>query len=359
MTFPVLYSIDIKKNIRSWSIAIVSDETKTFVITKHGLHSGKQVEKIITYDKPEHKKQAMKDATNKWLKKKNYENYYEKIENLNKDTDTFLPMLLTEFTKYSNYITYPCYIQPKYDGVRCIYINNKLQTRRGRVIANVPHIQQYLNNFPQLDILDGELFHPSIPFAKFSGLLHKKKLTEEDTSILSNAIFICFDYLKLTDERPYSERFKIMKKSIQWNNILHCVENVECKNYQDIIRQHDIYKKTYEGSVIKNINHKYYQNYRSMDVQKLKPLYDDEFKIVGFTKSVNNTIIWTCQTNVFPYKTFNVMPKGTTLAKQELLVDATNNFAKYKNKTLKVQYQELTPDGIPRFPVGLGVVDLL
>jgi len=50
-------------------------------------------------------------------------------------------------------------------------------------------------------------------------------------------------------------------------------------------------------------------------------------------------------------KEFKAKLKGAIDELGEYLV----NFHKYNGKQLTVQYQGLTPDGIPRFPVGLRI----
>jgi DNA ligase-1 len=49
-------------------------------------------------------------------------------------------------------------------------------------------------------------------------------------------------------------------------------------------------------------------------------------------------------------KTFGVMMKATNEDKQEML----EHIQDYYGKWLTVKYQELSKDGIPRFPVGVG-----
>jgi len=82
---------------------------------------------------------------------------------------------------------------------------------------------------------------------------------------------------------------------------------------------------------------------------------DEEYKIVDFTTGVGRfegCIIWICQTGKFPYcNEFKVVPQGTMEERQETYQNAD----KHIGDMLKVKYFELTDDGIPRFPVGLGI----
>ena len=71
--------------------------------------------------------------------------------------------------------------------------------------------------------------------------------------------------------------------------------------------------------------------------------------MVGFDKEIQNDIpliVWKCKTK--NGKEFNVRPKGTNEERAKFYKEAK----KYIGKKLTVEYQELTDDGIPRFPVG-------
>jgi DNA ligase-1 len=59
--------------------------------------------------------------------------------------------------------------------------------------------------------------------------------------------------------------------------------------------------------------------------------------------------VWICETE--KGDDFKVVPQGTMEERQE----AYQNAAVYIGDMLKVKYFELTDDGIPRFPVGLGI----
>ena len=94
---------------------------------------------------------------------------------------------------------------------------------------------------------------------------------------------------------------------------------------------------------------------RSKYLQKYKEFFEEEFKIVGFhegTGDMKGCVIWDCENK--EGKIFAVVPKGTFETKREYY----QNGAKYVNKLLTVIYQELTADGVPRFPIGKGIRDI-
>jgi DNA ligase-1 len=86
----------------------------------------------------------------------------------------------------------------------------------------------------------------------------------------------------------------------------------------------------------------------------VKTFLDDEFEIVSFTQATGSdagTVIWECTTpegNIF-----SVRPRGTREEKRIYF----QNGEDYIGQQLTVRYQELTDDGIPRFPVGISIRD--
>jgi len=62
-------------------------------------------------------------------------------------------------------------------------------------------------------------------------------------------------------------------------------------------------------------------------------------------------VVWICETA--KGQRFKCRPKGTQADRR----DKYRNRQKYFGKMLTVKYQELTNDGIPRFPVGIAIRD--
>jgi len=85
-------------------------------------------------------------------------------------------MLAYQYNNKKSEIKFPCFVQPKLDGVRCVVVDNKLYSRNGNRFPVLPHIEDELklNNRDNL-ILDGELFTDDINFEKIVGLVKKFK----------------------------------------------------------------------------------------------------------------------------------------------------------------------------------------
>ena len=68
-------------------------------------------------------------------------------------------------------------------------------------------------------------------------------------------------------------------------------------------------------------------------------------------RATKQVVVWECQTP--DGQTFRVRPRGTQEARRELF----ENGGDYVGQQLTVRYQELTDDGVPRFPVGIAIRD--
>jgi DNA ligase-1 len=84
----------------------------------------------------------------------------------------------------------------------------------------------------------------------------------------------------------------------------------------------------------------------------VKTFLDDEYEISAFVEGTGNEagcVIWECVTS--DGQTFRVRPRGTQEERKALF----QNGSSYVGQLLTVRYQELTDDGVPRFPVGIAI----
>ena len=93
----------------------------------------------------------------------------------------------------------PVYIQPKLDGVRCLFTKDGAFSRTGKKFMNVRHIETALKSFfdQQPDvILDGELYNHKLKrdFEKIISLVRKQKPTDTDRRDAQHLVqfHVCF-----------------------------------------------------------------------------------------------------------------------------------------------------------------------
>ena len=160
----------------------------------------------------------------------------------------------------------------------------------------------------------------------------------------------------IINDQPYHKRYQSLIELFQKYKFKHLVlvHSDTCASKEEMIEKHALYvEQGYEGIMLRNKNG-LYKGTRTNDLQKYKQFMDDEYKVVGFEEGSGlekGAVIWVCENK---YKVaFRVRPRGTRESRQEQFITGAN----YIGKMLTVRFQELTNDGIPRFPVGIAFRD--
>ena len=274
-----------------------------------------------------------------------------------------LPMLANKWPERKKNITFPCFVQPKYDGTRTIAICGLkegpcLFSRQRKAYAHLEHIQAIVRQLPKGLILDGELFTTKAHFQTIVGLAKKKTLTEEDRVQHNLLELHCYDIVDPV--KPFAERYAILQDLFRLHapvigTTLQLCPTKEIAKEADLKKAHDAYVAAkYEGLMIRNKTGLYAVGDRSNDLLKMKEFEDDEFRIVGFYEgdgAEKGCVMWRCVTP--KGVEFGCRPEGTREDRQELY----KHGSEYVGKLLTVKYQNLTPDGVPRFPVGKTIRD--
>ena len=442
-SFPKLYAQDKNGKIKVWIAAVLHSTDKTSATARitHGYINGKQQVSYRDCDAGKNigrsnettpLEQCISETRRKWTDKKEKEAYtetkpadcgegYGDISGNDYDDDgesaipagPFLPMLAQTFdpadlaagTKKKKVIKFPCFVQPKLDGLRCVsYVTRAandatavcLQSRTGAFFTGLPHIaaalRPYLSQHPSV-VIDGELYTDQMPFEELAGLIKKKKITESDVARLKKVKYHVYDIYDYTrHDMPYSERLGLLAGAVRRcgcvaNDAFHssgtpvagaassgrmlrsadttvvatedaaaavvlvCTEKVAVlSEFRQLFAE--FVEVGYEGIMLRNAAGVYRANYRSNDLQKYKEFLEDEYRIIDFTQGEGRdagAVIWVCETA--DGKEFSVRPRGT----MEQRRDWFNDGASYIGKNLTVVYQELTEEGKPRFPVGKAV----
>jgi ATP-dependent DNA ligase len=366
--FPTLYNLSKDGKTKEWKISVEEFDAFSKIITSFGyiggktiitsrmVNSGKNTGKI---NQTTHFTQAVADATSKWKKKKDNEHYLENIDLKQEDRqqiDIPVPMLAQDYTKHRHKICFPCSIQPKLDGYRCLHTvgTGILWSRQGKQFLNCSHITEDLlkieGDFAGVT-LDGELYNHTGKFEDF-GVLRKKTLRGEDFSKIKSIRYCIYD---IVDESlPFTQRLEILKcleKFIADHQLhsLTVVDTYSADSQSDVQIYHQkIVELGYEGTIIRNNSGKYIQKYRSYDLQKYKDFKDEEFPIVGFEREQGDLIVFVCKTK--EGREFSVQCKGTREDRHQVYLDTLKSPQKYLGKLLWVQFFEYTADNIPRFP---------
>ena len=366
MSLPTLYCKSKTGKTQVWNIQVIG----SMIRVSYGYQDGAVTvnEKTITAGKNIGKKnettpeqQATSEARSTWDKKKTG-GYAESLDDAHVPGvadaaavaahEAILPMLAHDYHKRGKDIKFPCFVQPKLDGVRCIFKNGVLTSRQGKVFPNMEHITQDLKDVDL--VLDGELYSNTLNFQQFVGLVRKKKHNDAEKQLLRQVKFHVYDCV---NDKPFSERTEAINAlfSKRLYAFSEPLLTEECKTKEDLKKFHDKYvAEGKEGLIIRNKDGLYQLAARSKDLQKYKEFEDAEFKVTGFTDGEGlekGLVIWICETSAG--KSFHVRPRGTHEARAEIFNEAKD----YVSKSLTVRYQELTEEGIPRFPVGIAFRD--
>ena len=180
------------------------------------------------------------------------------------------------------------FIQPKLDGVRCIFTKDGAYSRTGKQFHNLRHIELRLKGFFKLnpDIqLDGELYNHALrnDFEQIISLVRKQKPTDEDRRNAQHLIqYHVYDFI--TESSSYENRLKwlMSNKVLWWGNVIVPVETHRVNKYEEAANIHydGFLKQGYEGSILR-LNGPYEQK-RSYNLQKFKDFSDTEATIVGY-----------------------------------------------------------------------------
>jgi len=162
-------------------------------------------------------------------------------------------------------VVFPCYAEPKLDGIRGIVKNGQFFTRRGLVIQGLEVLEEELKSLPQHE-WDGELTIPGLSFQKTTGLLRSAESTP-------TALFTIFAARDTSLYGLLKQGLRRETPNIAFNFA------TPCYSLSDVYCEYERFRELgFEGAVIKNPHYKY-AGIRSWDWMKLKPMEDGEYKI--------------------------------------------------------------------------------
>ena len=370
--FAPLFSLNSNGSIQQWSICVESN----CIIKVYGQIGGKmqtttdtirEGKNIGKSNETNSEEQAIAEATAQWEKK--LKSGYSKTKESAKaglvDTQFVVggidPMLAHKFRDHESKIEYPCYSQPKLDGIRCIAIIEMgvatLWSRTRKPITGVPHIIRALEQqFPQYDgdttedrtILDGELYNHAY-----------KNRFEEIVSFVKQVTpkagheVVEYHVYDMIDGCAFTERTDMIK-SAELKAPLIAVKTTFILDMNQLMEQFQEDRTAgYEGTMARNAD-SLYEHKRSYNLQKIKEFDDAEFKITGVKAGrgrMAECAIFTCTTSKGDL--FDCKMEGSL----DVLKDILKNPRSVIGKMLTVRYQGLTNGNLPRFPIGVSVRD--
>jgi DNA ligase-1 len=377
--FDTIYKRTSAGKIQQWAIEVKGNKYRTISGQTNGKKTtsawtkcfGKNTGKTNATTDNE---QALKEAEAVFTKK--LENHYRRdIKKINEDKFV-KAMLAHKFEQYPDLDYSNTYSQPKLDGIRCLVTKDGMFSRGGKPIISAPHIFKALKELFKEDsslIFDGELYTDALKgdFNKIVSLAKRSKPTDADLAESKEHLqYWIYDIASSQDVfNDRIEALRVLEARWDWANLLlleasidlselDCLvlvptDKVESKEHLDELYQGYL-ANGMEGQMIRKSD-SLYEGKRSKNLLKRKEFQDAEFTITSVNEGVGN---WAGYAKSVSYTTkdglaFDAGIKGTQEYCKELLGKAD----KMVGKQATVRYQNLTPDGIPRFGVTYHIWD--
>jgi len=363
-SYPTLYGHSTHGAVKVWNIRVESVDAARAadIVITHGQEHGKQQEtrRTVTSGKNIGRAnattpwtQALAEAEAFWQKKldKNYSP--TKSAATQKRQQTRLPMLALKYDDRSHDVVWPAFVQPKLNGVRCLMerVGDDIvfHSRGNKQFTTLNHLKaDALAVLQDGEMLDGELYsHGAVTFQELCSLIKNEKKSDP-ARVAQHIQFWNYDRCESV---PFVKR---ASRLVEHGSIKR-VPTYRVANEKEMLDYHQQFEEQgYEGLMLRSGNSGYRFQYRSVSLLKLKSFMDGEFEIVGAEEGVGKSAgqaTFVCKTK--QGQTFGCRCKGT----DEMRREQWTNRASYMNKMLTVKYQTLSDDGVPIFPVGIGVRD--
>ena len=384
-----LYKSDSTGKIREWTISCYKDSVPYYEV-EHGVVGGAMVTSRTEFTSGKNTgransttawDQCLAEARSEWNKKLNRKGYVNRpiISNISapiKIFKRFSPMLAKSYNapgadisklKDGHHIKFPCYFQPKLDGIRCIARTNTnsigvvtLWSRQNKKFTSLPHIEETLSKLSGLTAnihLDGELYIHDEEFQSLTSAI-KRDDPSPDSSKIEYHIYDVYDSSNPNWE--YEDRKKWLETNIKPGfRKLKPVYTERITSAAEIKKHlHDQIRRGYEGIMLRNVDGIYKVDARSADLQKVKLFMDEEFPIVGATENsgkMKGQCSFICKTK--DGNEFSVKPEGDEVLRKQYWRDW--QAGKLNGALLTVRFFAWTTsaNSVPRFPVGVTIRD--
>jgi DNA ligase-1 len=177
------------------------------------------------------------------------------------------------------------FLQPKLDGVRCVFTKDGAFSRTGKQFKNVAHLEHDLADFFEdhpFTILDGELYNHKLKhdFEKIISLVRKTKPTEDDRLDAQHLVqYHVYD--TMASGVNYEARYNWLVSNLPIARSMTLIINPIVISMTQAKEMHKMYlEQGYEGSMLRTNG--FYEQKRSYNLQKFKDFHDTEATIIDY-----------------------------------------------------------------------------
>jgi len=199
------------------------------------------------------------------------------------------PMLAYKLNQHKINFKEFIYMQPKLDGVRCLFTKDGAFSRTGKQFMNIQHIEEELQEFfkqhPAM-VLDGELYNHDLKddFEKIISLVRKQKPTDWDREEAYKLTqYHVYDYTNTSMNSVVNYRYRL-DQLICSDIYSSSIRYVETKRVKSMKAAKDFHTRKlaegYEGSILRTNTP--YKHGRSWGLMKFKDFHDAEATIVDY-----------------------------------------------------------------------------
>lgn len=275
------------------------------------------------------------------IKDKLTKGYYQTLEEL-EEGNIILPMLAQEYGKYKSKIRYPCYVQPKLDGMRALG-DKSLISRTNKPIETLPHIVEELKRFDGL--VDGELYAHGLSFQKNMKVIKKNR---------PESIHVKFHVYDMVRPYNFGDRFSTLKDIVEHYELEHIVivPTFIIHSEEELREKHSLFlSQGYEGTMIRHGDTVYEQGKRSTSLLKFKDFLDESCEIVAVEASERRPEQGSFICRLEDGQTFGCGMRFTHAEREHIL----SHSEEYIGQIAEIRFFEYTDGGVPRFPVCVGI----
>lgn len=358
-TWPTLFKFAKSGAIQQWEITAIeySNGTAAYEV-EYGQQGGKIQVALVEVNEGKNLgktnettpyEQAISEAKAKW-KLQQDKGYCAGVPKVLPRTD---PMLAHKYRDKADKVTFPCYWQPKLDGIRCIAYRDgediTLISRRGKEFDTLNHIKTILLEIMNHgDIFDGELYAHGVAFQKVVSWIKRAQPKTKD---------VMYNVYDMVNDDIFRLRFDRLCKLIghKGKGVIKTVYTSHLNSHAEvktILAQQEA--RGFEGIMLRVGYCKYQCGRRSSELLKVKTFIDQEFEIIGAEENKGrqkSQCTFVCKTDTGT--TFKCKPMGTDAERKEYWT----NKATYIGQMLTVRFFEWTTSDnpVPRFPIGVSV----
>jgi len=177
------------------------------------------------------------------------------------------------------------FLQPKLDGVRCIFTKDGAFSRTGKQFKNVAHLEYDLADFFEdhpFTVLDGELYNHKLKndFEKIISLVRKTKPTEDDRLDAQHLVqYHVYD--TMASSVNYEARYDWLAANLPIARSMTLITNPIAESFAQAKEMHVMnLLRGYEGSMLRTNG--FYEQKRSYNLQKFKDFHDTEATIIDY-----------------------------------------------------------------------------